>query len=637
VRVSYGWSLPVARVHRIRDLILLAVACLAALTGSACQDEGSVRVRSIQFAGASAVDTARLKAALATRESSLLPWGRRFYFERTRLDADVKRILLFYADRGFPDAQVTDVDIRLNDAKDAVDITVTIDEGAPIVVAAVSFLGFELVPSDHVEQILSQSALGVGKPRDRQEVIATRELALNELRDHGYPDAQVSADETLTASGKSAAITFTAEPGALAYFGAIEIAGNQAVSDRIIERQVTYRPGELYRRSLVQESQRRLYSMALFQFVNIDALDREPEIPELRTRVTVTEGRHQRVNFGVGYGTEDKARTDGQYRHLNFLGGARTAGVHARWSSLDRGIRFTLNQPYLFHPRLSLDAQGQQWYTFTPAYQSIISGVRVTATHQFDEHTFWSLSVSGEENSSSISDDALNDPTLRDDLIALGLNPTTGKQEGRFGTLGLELDHSTTDDLLNATRGYHVNARLEQTGLVLPSTFEHSAAAVDVRHYQPLAVGFVLANRIQGAAIQPAGDDPANVPFAKKYFLGGATSIRGWGRFEVSPLSESGLPIGGNTLLAFSSEVRKSFGRLGGVLFVDGGNVWAKDWAFQVSDLRYAAGVGIRYATPVGPLRFDVGYQLNPIDDLVIDGKPQARRWRMHFSIGQAF
>lgn len=136
----------VSSVRRIPAWLLLAVACLASLAGAACQDEGSVRVRSIQFDGVSGVDPARLKTALATRESSVLPWGRRFYFERARLDADTKRILIFYADRGFPDAQITGVDIRLNDTQDAVDITVTIDEGEPTVVAAVTFLGFDLVP-----------------------------------------------------------------------------------------------------------------------------------------------------------------------------------------------------------------------------------------------------------------------------------------------------------------------------------------------------------------------------------------------------------------------------------------------------------------------------------------------------------
>lgn len=90
---------------------------------------------------------------------------------------------------------------------------------------------------------------------------------MNELRDHGYPYARVATDENDGADGRAASIVFTAEPGPLAHFGSVEIAGNNSVGNRIIERQLTFKPGDLYRRSVVQESQRRLYQMELFQFV----------------------------------------------------------------------------------------------------------------------------------------------------------------------------------------------------------------------------------------------------------------------------------------------------------------------------------------------------------------------------------
>jgi outer membrane translocation and assembly module TamA len=78
-------------------------------------------------------------------------------------------------------------------------------------------------------------------------------------------------------------------------------------------------------------------------------------------------------------------------------------------------------------------------------------------------------------------------------------------------------------------------------------------------------------------------------------------------------------------------------GKLGGVVFLDYSNVWRERWAIDLNDLRYAVGAGVRYQTPIGPARFDFGYQLNPIDELLVNGEPQQRRWRVHFSIGQAF
>jgi outer membrane protein insertion porin family len=178
----------------------------------------------------------------------------------------------------------------------------------------------------------------------------------------------------------------------------------------------------------------------------------------------------------------------------------------------------------------------------------------------------------------------------------------------------------------------------EQAGRILPGTFNYWSVSADARHYLPIGPTLVWANRVQAGNLDPAGGNQANVPFAKKYFLGGATSIRGWGLYEVSPLSGSGLPVGGDSMLAFSSELRAVLsGNFGGVLFLDGGNVWANPWGVQLHDLLYAVGPGLRYQTPIGPIRFDVGYQLNRLEGLVVNGAPETRRWRIHFSIGQAF
>jgi outer membrane protein insertion porin family/translocation and assembly module TamA len=388
----------------------------------------------------------------------------------------------------------------------------------------------------------------------------------------------------------------------------------------------------------MQDSQRRLYGMELFQFANVQPAEPQSQPSEVPIKVTVAEGKHQRVNFGAGYGTEEKARADAEYHHLNFLGGARSAGAHVRWSSLDRGIRLDFNQPYLFRPHFSLAVEGQDWRTYTPAYRSVVTGGKVTVTHRENERNSWSVSMTNERDTSAITTNVLNDPTLRNDLIALGLDPRTNEQRGTLAAAGFDIQRSTADNLLNAHRGYQLAFHAEQAGKLLPGTFHYYAASADARHYLPFSDTIVLASRVQIGNIRPVGEDRTNVPFSKKYFLGGATSIRGWGRYEVSPLGASGLPIGGNSMVAFSEELRAVVsGNFGGVLFLDGGNVWADSGAFDLHDLRYAVGPGLRYQTPIGPIRFDVGYQLNPIPGLMINGQPQTRRWRVHFSIGQAF
>ena len=109
------------------------------------------------------------------------------------------------------------------------------------------------------------------------------------------------------------------------------------------------------------------------------------------------------------------------------------------------------------------------------------------------------------------------------------------------------------------------------------------------------------------------------MPFFKRYFLGGATNLRGWGRFDVSPLSGSG-PADrrpdDHELLDRAARCRCS-ASLGGVVFLDGGNVWRDPWDFNFNDMRYDVGPGLRYDTPIGPIRIDLGYQLNPIPGLL--------------------
>jgi outer membrane protein assembly complex protein YaeT len=617
----------------------IAVLVLASFTGvAACKDGGTVTVRRLSFAGVKAVDVSRLKEALATRQSSKIPWGKKQLFDRVRFDADLKRIQAFYADRGFPDARVSGFDVKLNDTQDEVDLSVTIAEGEPVQVKAIDFSGFDVIPPAHLDDVKKRVPLKVGQPRDRQLVASTREMAVNELKDHGFPYGKVSTREDDGSDGRQAVLTFTAEPGTLAHFGPVDVVGNKSVGEHVIRREFTFKPGDLYQRSLVQDAQRRLYGLALFQFVNVELLNQAQQPEDVPVRVTVAEGNHQRMNFGVGYGTDEKGRVDAEYHHVNFLGNARSAGIHARWSSLDRGVRADFNQPYFFAPRFSFGADAQQWYTYTPAYNSVITGAKIAVTHRASVNTSWAASITREHNVSTISDEALTDPSLRNALIALGLDPTTNEQNGTLNAVGFEAQRSTADNILNAHRGYQIAVHAEQAGGIAPGSFNYATVSADTRHYLPFGDTMVFASRLQVGSIRPAGNDQAHIPFSKRYLLGGATSIRGWGRYEVSPLSDSGLPIGGDAMLAMSGELRAALrGNVGGVLFLDAGNVWADPFGFTLGDLRYAVGTGLRYQTPVGPIRFDVGYQLNPTPSLLVNGSPQTRRFRLHFSIGQAF
>jgi len=621
-----------------RRLSLLLLLVATAVSGGACREEGDIQIASLNFHGIEQVDEGVLKSALQTREGSWIPWSRKRYFDRRAFETDLKRIEVFYRDRGFPDARVASFNVALNDAQDKASITVNISEGEPIRVTAIDFSGFDVLPEADRRRLQESVVLRVGAPLDRQVAQAARERALNELRDHGYPYADVTLAEE-DAGPRQRRVVFQAVPGMLARFGAIEIDGPMSVSENVIRRQLTFEPGDVYSRREMRESQRKLYGLELFEFANVQSREDEaPNIPDVPIHVTVAEGKHQRVTFGVGYGTEEQGRARIRWDHLNFLGEARHAGFEGKWSSLDRGVRAEYREPFFLTSHFSLNFDGQAWQAEEPVYSLDSLGGRFTLRHQANAQNVWSISFSNEYQRSSVTPEALEDFTIRDELIALGLDPTDGEFTGTTAAIAFEASRTTANNLLDARTGYVLSGRVEQAGRWLPGTSNYWSVSGEARHYLPIGRTLVIANRLRLGSIDALGDLQRNIPFYKRYFLGGASSIRGWGRFEIGPISGFGLPIGGHSMLEGSSEVRLPlWGKLGGVAFLDYGNVWSRSWDFNLNDVRYAVGPGLRYLTPVGPARIDFGYQLNPIENLRVNGEPERRNWRLHFSIGQAF
>ena len=626
---------------------------LISLTFSvACHEDGDVQISGLHLEGVKSVDETRLRSVLATAASSKLPWGTKRYFDRARFEADLLRVTAFYADRGFPDARVKSYDVRFNEKKDKVDLTLVIEEGEPVVVQDIRMVGFEVLPEDHLAALEARLSQKEGQPRDAELLILSRSLAVDEVRDHGFAHASVRLSEEPGTGPRDRIVVLTASPGLPTTYGPIEIVISPAegetasgVSESVVRDQLTFKEGDSYRLGQVQESTRRLYGLEMFQFVAIEEVNPDPASNIVQMRVTVTEGKTQRLRGTVGYGSEEHARVTANYRHVNFLGGARTAGVEGKWSSLDRGAAITFGEPNLFN-KVSLNLRAENWFFDQPTYELETKGGRATLTRRFGRSgalsqdrsvTTLSAGYLYEYEDYTVFPDALGDPTFRDTLITLGLDPRTGRAQGWLGAVVADFNRNTTENLLDARRGYVLSAHVEKAGV--GGDYKYLETTAEGRHYWNLNDRAVIASRVRAATLGGTDAPDTDIPFFKRYFLGGSQSLRGWGRLEVAPLEE-GYPIGGFTSFEAMMEVRMPVTtNIGGVVFADAGNVWPGQYDFNLSDLKYDVGAGIRYRTPVGPLRFDFGYQLKKIDGLIIEGDPKNnnRRWRIHFSVGQAF
>jgi outer membrane protein assembly complex protein YaeT len=623
----------------------VAFVMLSALALAACRETGDVQVSSIKFEGMRAIQPDEVKAVIATRENGFLPWSRRHFFDREEFDRDVRRIEAYYADKGYPNAKVVGVDVQLNANQDKVDIIVEINEGEPVIVENISFEGLASIPADHQEQLASRLLIKTGNPRDQKLILASHDMVVAELRDHGFPYGTVRVVERPGATPTRVQLEIVADTGPSSVFGPITIEGDVSVDEEVIRRELAFEEGDLYELSRITESQRRIYSLELFQFVNITPRLPEDRAPRVPVVVTVAEGKHRRLQLAAGYGSEEKARARINWRHVNFGGGARTGETEAKASSLEQGLRGSFIEPFFFQPGLSMRITGSTWWAREPVYEYRSSGGRLVLSKDFSRtgvgaergaRNRLSLSLIREYEDYAISESALGDPTFRDELIALGLDPETGRGKGTLSAFEIDFERNTSSQPLNPRQGYSIAGHVESAGPLLGGSFTYNEVLGEVRTYLEITPNFVWANRVRSGTL--AGADSAQIPFYKRYFVGGSSSVRGWGRYQVSPLSPAGEPVGGRTMMDLSTEARFGIrGKLSGVLFVDGGNVWTEPWDVQLNDLRWAAGPGLRYDTPIGPMRVDVGVQLNPIDGLVIEGTPEKRKWRVHFSIGQAF
>jgi hypothetical protein len=292
-------------------------------------------------------------------------------------------------------------------------------------------------------------------------------------------------------------------------------------------------------------------------------------------------------------------------------------------------VRLEYTEPYFLSSHMSLNFEGRAWQAVEPVYSQDVLGGRASLRHQANQQTYWSVSLINEYQRSTITNGGLEDFTIRNNLIALGLDPRTGQTRGTTAAVAFDVNRNTTNNILDANRGYVLNGHVEQAGKWLWGTYNYWEVSGEARQYTRVARSFVWANRVHMGTIDALAGSAA-VPFFKRYFLGGATSVRGWGRFEVSPLSALAFRLAACRCSEGSTEIasRSSASWAVSGSFFDFGAVSNDSLRLPTNQLVYAADRGSDISRPIGPARIDFGYQLNRIPNLRVNGNPEARHWR---------
>jgi outer membrane protein insertion porin family/translocation and assembly module TamA len=412
-------------------------------------------------------------------------------------------------------------------------------------------------------------------------------------------------------------------------FGRITVKGEQQVKTRAIRRKITVREGDLYSANKLTESTDGIYGLGTFQAVTPRALNMEEADAPLDIEIEVRERKPRTIQLAAGFSTVESFRLKVEWIHRNLFGGAESLTLLGKASAIEQAFEARLHLPYFLRPRtaftqtffirneqdVSSDPLGFLKVA-QPAFDLFSVGAEARITHQFSRRLTGSFGLLLSVNKfSNVDTEALPDEDLAEDNTLL--------------VQFVEAHWNSSDNLLNPTRGLQLRGRLENSTTALISDVSFAKILLEARHYRPLWWKMILATRLEIGTIQPY-DDANEIPFNVRFFAGGPGSVRGFALNGLGPLDDDGDPIGGKSLLEGGVEVRFPLvGELGGVVFVDFGNVFEDAFTYPLGDLRYAVGPGLRYNTPVGPVRVDFG--------IIIDRRTGEDFGRVELSIGQAF
>jgi outer membrane protein insertion porin family len=442
---------------------------------------------------------------------------------------------------------------------------------------------------DSVESVIP---LKTGKRFLDDDVFKTETMLKKSFSNHGYPFTTLKRAIALRENGKVADISFDLNTGKRSFFGNISIKGDSIITEKFIRKYLLFSEGELYRQNKIDSTQQDIFGTDLFQYVVIASKKDSVQGDRIPVEITVKELPRWKLETGIGYGTEDKLRLAFELTKLNFIGGARRLIINGKTSyflpfSFD--VRFV--QPDFLLTRLDLILNPFYLREREISYTIDRMGGGIRLLYRFRNNLSTHFSYSFE----------------RDRLLELSdlqINPSELKHNKSVFSIGGELN--TSDNLFYPSSGHKIQADASLAGLGFAGKVNYYKLVLSYIRYISFSKDMILATRISGGVLQTIGTDK-NTPIEERFYLGGASSLRGWGRHRISPPGENGLLLGGNTMTEGSVELRfPIYDILHGALFVDAGNVWYKSYSMDPGSLHYDAGMGLRVRTPIGPVRLDL-------------------------------
>ena len=566
-----------------------------------------IKTRSISFVGAGIPDQT-LKNVMSLKEGAP--------YDPDMREKDRETIKEFYAALGYLDALIKDVQVTIDKEQESADILVVLDEGTRTLISAIEIAGADAETRGELEQVLNMK---VGDPYNEVDIHDARFRILDFYAGRGHSHIDVTIERTISDHG--VAVKFVVSEGKKSLIGRTIIAGNEKTRYEAIKRELTLKEGQPYSFRTLSQERQKLFKMGLFTDVDVEPVDAAEDVKDVL--IHVTEGNAGSVEFGFGIADYEKFRAFVETSYRNLWGMNRQGLLHADVSSLQKRAFAQYHDPWFFGSTLPFRAlllfEDKKEITIPGGdvrYKlqriSASAGVEKKLRERIKFEFFYEFSIN---TTTDVSPDVVLSKEDVGTVAISGIKPA--------------LIYDSRDNPLDPSKGIiaGINAKWATPLLLSESNFIKTTVFGSLFHRLNKRMIAALTTSI---GIAYGLGDTRELPIVERYFLGGRSSVRGYAQDTLGPKGDDGDPTGGNAFFMASAELRTSVGwGISIVPFVDCGNVWIDAKDFSLGDLKYTAGLGLRYATPVGPLRVDYGYKLNR--------EKGESMGELHFSIGQAF
>ena len=534
-------------------------------------------------------------------------------FLRRRAEGDVPTLLKILRSRGYYSSGA-DVTVEETGAG-AARVTIALEPGPPYILSGHSLV---IETTGTVAPVpLDAAALGspIGSQALSAGIAAAEAAAVAELRRTGFPYAEFKGRSGLAdPTTATLEVESTIAAGAAYAFGPVIFDGLDAVDEAYLLSYLPWEEGQAFDTDALRAFQRDLFATDLFSAAAVRAPETSPEgarepIP-LPVAVVLDEGPRRRVAGGLRYDTDLGVTARASFEHRNLFGANERLLIEAEAGLVEQRLGFGIRKPQFLRSGQDLLTDLTFLRTTDDAYDAETLTGFVGLERQVNERWSGGLGVLGE---ASLIDD--NDEETKAYLLGA---PFFATYEG-------------SNSLFDPTEGMRLRAAATPfLGVVDASHSEFLVLDTIGSIYQPLDDEHLYVLAARGRLATILAPDLDSIPATRRLYSGGGGSVRGYAENYVGPLDSENDPIGGRSALEMGVELRtRLFGDIGGVVFADAGAVSTEMFPDFAEGVQVAAGLGVRYHSPAGPIRLDVAFPVN--------GRSADDTFQVYFSIGQAF